>query len=216
MRTKATLLAMLLAACGDDGPGGQLDGGEPCRYEESPLAATDLTPYGGLLADDIARLEIPRQGIWVWSASIDELDIDVDETELPAEVRFEHDPNSLRLSEHVSGGDGVACHGAQVLVDGMLTFTATETDTVIVSVPVTAIQEFTAGEEYGASEAYSPISTFSAVLHATVEYETMQISARVNWVDDERLFARFDYYAQSMTGPSSGVGVNAFIASFEP
>jgi hypothetical protein len=218
LRTNTVMLAMLLAACGDDGPGGQLDGGEPCRYEERPLAATDVTPWGTVLAEDIALLEIPQPGTWRWAASAEGLTLQNAGLELAATARFVHDADDLRLREHVGGGDGVACETTTVVIGGTLTFSSDEDGSTIVSVPIRAEQMVTAGEQYAAAPSYEPISNFSDAIEATdTNFETMLILGGINWTDQNQLYADFHYFTQRLDdGGSSGSGIWALVASFEP
>ncbi|MFV8751723.1 hypothetical protein ACNOYE_14355 [Nannocystaceae bacterium ST9] len=188
--------------------------GEPCGYDETPLGADEVTPWGTTVAEDIASLEIAQHGTWRWYMSTDELDIENGGSEFPAMVRFVHDPASVRVREQVAGGDGVACDATTVMVGGMLTFTD-EQDDVIVSVPITAERMQTAAPQYGASLLLSPISVFSTEIHDTVEYEVKQIVGRINWVDGERLSVQFHYQGQTMSAETTGEGVFSLIADFE-
>ncbi len=190
------------------------DEGEPCGYDETPLAFDDITPWETTLAEDIASLEIAQHGMWRWSESTDELDIADEGSEFPAMAQFIADLATLRLREHVEGGDGVACDGTTVMIDGMLTFTD-EQGTVVVSIPITAERMQASSPQYASAPLLTPISMFSTGLSETVEFETMQVVGRINWVDQERLSVQFHYYTNTMLTATTGEGVFSLIAEFE-
>ena len=201
----AVLLREALCSCGvDDGP---------CEYEETPLAVDAETPWGTTPAQDIAELEVPQHGTWIWSESKDFIEIDDAEVSLPAWATFVHDSETIRFSEYIGGGYGLACDGPTVSVDGTLTFTD-EQGGVIVSVPVTVERQWTSAPNYGSSPRFSPISLFSAAVQATEEFEIMQVDGSIIWLDDG-LLAEFYYFALSMRTETTGDGVHTLIAKFE-
>jgi hypothetical protein len=189
--------------------------GSECEYVEIPLTAEDVTLWDTTVAEDIAILETPQPGTWRWGSSFDALEIKQADTEFPAVATFVHDPASVRFQEHVAGGEGALCDGEVVMVDGMLTFTD-EQDEVIVSVPITARRMHMASPQYAAEALLSPTSVFSTELHPITQYDVMAISGVVKWVDNARLRAEFTYFTQTMPTATTGNGVSATAATFEP
>jgi hypothetical protein len=199
-----------LCSCADD---------EPCQYEETPLAADAETLWNTTPAEDIAELEIPQHGTWRWGESRDFVEIDDSGVELPAWATFVHDPETIRYSEHVDGGIGVACNGPTVSVDGILTITD-EQGAVIVSVPITAAYQYMASLNYAAIPEYSPASLFSDRVHETAEWDIAQVWGVIMWLEEHGLRAEFYYQAQSKNpgttenGTVTGNGVVALVGEF--
>jgi hypothetical protein len=209
-----TCLALLrgegLCTCVDD---------EPCQYEETPLAADAETLWGTTPAEDIANLEIPQHGTWRWGESKDFVEVDDSGVELPAWATFVHDPETIRFSEHVDGGRGVACNGPTVSVDGTLTITDDQ-GAVIVSLPITALRQFTADLNYVSGPEYSPASLFSDRVHETAEWDIALVWGAISWLEEHGLHAEFYYYGQRMNpgttenGTATGNGVVALVGEF--
>jgi hypothetical protein len=193
-------------SCVDDDDG-------PCEYEKTPMASDAETLWGTTPAEDIAELEIPQHGIWRWGESKYFVEVDDSGVELPAWAAFVHDPETIRYSEHVAGGVGVACNGPTVSVDGTLTITD-EQGAVIISVAVTAAYQHMASLNYGSSPQYDPVSLFSDRVHETAEWDIAQVFGAITWLDEEGLRAEFFYQAQSMTTETTGDGVIAPVGEF--
>ncbi|KIG16401.1 hypothetical protein DB30_04445 [Enhygromyxa salina] len=186
----------------------------PCEYEVVSLAADAETPWGTTPADDIAALEVPQHGTWRWGDSTESIEIDQSGFEQPAWATYVHDPTTIRFSDHVAGGRGIACDGQTVMVDGTLTITD-EQDAVILSVPVTALRQDMAGDAYGASPQYSPISLFSDELHEKAEWDMTQVFGAILWINGGRLSGEFYYHGQSMRTETTGDGVVSLVGLFE-
>lgn len=187
---------------------------EPCEYLETPLATDERTPWDTVVADDIALLEQPQPGTWRWYSSGDDIAIADADMVFPAIARFTHDPEGVTYREHIDGGEQTACYGPTVRIKGQLTFT-NEADEIIVSVPVTAERALTASLQYDALETFVPIDEFSPDIEALREYDVMQIVGLVNWYDNERLRAEFNYRTQTKNDSGSGYGVILGVALFE-
>ncbi|PRQ00530.1 hypothetical protein ENSA7_60240 [Enhygromyxa salina] len=187
---------------------------EPCEYDLVPLAADDETPWGTTPAADIATLELSQHGTWRWGESTEYLDIDQSGFELPAWASFVHDPETVRYSEHVDGGRGVACNGPTVSVDGTLTISS-EADEVILSVPLTVLREFGSVQTYLSTPQYSPISSFSAALSEKAKFDMTQVFGSMIWIDGVRLQIEFFYHGQSMLSETTGGGVFTLVGKFE-
>lgn len=220
-RTKVLVSLASLVLCNgcNDGHGNDGYGDDgPCQYEEVPLAADAETPWGTKVADDIAELEVPQPGTWRWGESEDFLVLDDSGAQMPALATFVHDPETIRFGDHVGGGEGVACHGPMVSVDGMLTITD-EQGAVIVSVPLTVERHYMADLWYGAVPQYSPPSLFSDRVHETMQWQTSQVYGSIQWLEDLGLLAEFFYQAQSMQNGEDevvmGDGVFSWVATFE-
>lgn len=186
-----------------------------CEYVETPLATDYATPWETTLADDIAMLEVPQPGTWVWESSSDEIELDRPDTQIPAVATFVHDPESVRLKEYVTGGVGTICDDEKVLIDGTLTFTEEQGD-VIVSLPITVERMDMATPRYTSELIQIPFSEFSAELHPLVTFEQMGVSTYINWFKDRGLHGEFTYFTLTMTTPTTGDGVTRTIALFEP
>jgi hypothetical protein len=205
-------LGLLLIAYPDMGCSTTGDDG-PCEYEETPLEPDAETLWGTTPAEDIAELEIPQHGTWRWGESKDFVEVDDGGVELPAWATFVHDPETIRYSEHVAGGVGVACNGPTVLVDGTLTITD-EQGAVIVGVPITAAYQYMASVNYGSSPTYDPISRFSDRVHETAAWDLAHVFGAISWLDEHGLRAEFYYQAQSMTTETAGNGVSSLVGEF--
>jgi hypothetical protein len=186
-----------------------------CVYAETPLVAEDVTPWDTTIAADIAILETPQPGTWRWGSSFSALEIEQADTAFSATATFVHDPASVRFEEWVAGGVGAVCNGNTVLIDGMLTF-SNEQDEVIVSVPVTARRTYQDSLQYAAEALLSPVEMFSTELHPLTQYDEMGVAVLVNWINNSRLRAEFTYFTLTKTTPTTGDGVSASAAVFEP
>lgn len=205
------LLRQTLCSCAPD---------EPCEYEVVPLEMDAETLWNTTPAEDIAELEIPQHGTWSWGESEYFVELDDSGVSLPAWATFVHDPETIRYSEHVGGGHGVACNGPTVSVDGTLTITD-EQGGVIISVQLTVLRQYTADLNYISSPQYSPISLFSDRVHETAEWDMSQVYGAISWFEQSGLLAEFFYQAQSQdpeptaSGTVTGDGVFSPVGTFE-
>ena len=211
MLVTVTCLALLRGEAGCCSIDSRDDG--PCVYDETPLAPDDETPWGTTPAQDIAALEVPQHGTWRWGEDQYFIEIDEDGVELSGWATFVHDAATIRYSEHVSGGLGVACDGPTVSIDGTLTITD-EQGAVIISVPLTVQRQYTAHLEYVSSPQYSPISLFSSSLQEQAEFDVSQVYGVIVW-RPRGLIAEFYYQAQSMTTATTGDGAISLVGMFE-
>lgn len=194
-----------------DGFGSQDDG--PCEYEDRPLSATDQTPWGIPVGEDIASLSGPYPGTWTWAPNADEIEIENAGQIIEVEAVFEVDQSSYRVSEHVGGGVGVACLTDAIQADGVLSFIDGGGVTVA-SVPVT-VKRGADQSIYTVHEQISPISSFSSGLTALVEPEQASIRVLVNWgLNGGSPLATFEYVGQTLDD-SGGFGFMVAVAEFE-
>jgi len=201
-----TLVASATLGCIDGS--GQEDG--PCVYEDRVLEATDPTPWGGPVVDDIATLSGPYPGNWTWAPNADE--IENAEQVIEVEAVFEVDEDSYRISEYVDGGVGVACLTDAIQADGILSFIDAEGATVA-SVPVT-VKRGADQSIYTVHEQLSPIASFSDGLTALVQPEQASIRVLVDWgLGGGSPIATFEYVGQTL-GDSGGFGFQVGVAEF--
>lgn len=205
------LLSGLAAIACADNPGSQDDG--PCRYEDRPLSAMDLTPWGVPVGNDIASLSGPYPGMWTWAPSTDEIVIEDAGQMIEVEAVFEADPSSYRISEYVGGGKGVACPSDAVLTDGVLSFIDSDHD-IVAAMPVT-VNRGIDQSIYTVHEHIWPLSSFASGLTALVEPKQASIRVLVNWGrDGGSPLATFEYVGQTLDD-SGGQGFMVAVAKFE-
>lgn len=195
-----------------EGPG-QDDG--PCEYEDRPLEATDLTPWGVPVGEDIAALSGPYPGTWTWAPNADEILIEDADQVIQVEATFEVDESSYRLSEYVGGGVGmgVACWSDAIEADGVLSF-RDQDGVLIASVPIT-VNRGADRPIYIVNEQISPITSFSEGLMPLVVLEQSFIRVLVNWgTDGGSPIATFEYVGQDLDD-NGGLGFTVAVAEFE-
>jgi hypothetical protein len=96
--------------------------GLPCEYQDQELSAESSTPWETTVGSDFAALLGTRDGVWTWSSSTINFDIDDEGTTFPAQANLVIDPMTYTLTQHVGGGQGVACRGDEISAAGRLSF----------------------------------------------------------------------------------------------
>jgi len=187
----------------------------PCVYETVELDEGYETLWDTTVAEDIAGLEQPQVGVWRWSESTEVIEIADSGVERPAIATWTHG-GGMRLTEHVEGGDGVACYGPTVALDGTLTVVDAEDDSLIISLPLTVEYQYTATLSYTGNPVYDPFEDQWPMLEPLVEgdWDTEVVTGAIRWVDAEHLFAEFNYAVQRMDTETTGSGAGSLVAEF--
>ncbi len=201
-------LALSVAAGCNDADDG------PCAYEARSLLASDLTPWGTPVGDDIAALAGPYPGTWTWAPSTEEIAIEDAGQTIAVEAVFEVDETSYRLREHVAGGAGVYCNYQTIQADGVLSFRDLD-GVVVAAMPVTVERSLGETPFYVVFEIISPVSAFSTGLTELSGFEDTAIRVLANWgLEGESLGVNFDYIGLELDD-SGGVGFIVDVADFE-
>ena len=207
-----SLALTLTLAAGCNGLGSTSDG--PCEYEATALVASDETPWGGLVGEELLALRGPYPGTWTWAIDTEEIELQNAEQVIAAEAIFEVDPSSYRLVEHVRGGAGVACYGPTIEADGILTFRGQDGET-LTSVSVTAHRREGGSPFYQIFELLQPVSSFSSELTELSGVDGTAIRILAVWGPESESFqATFEYVGQELDD-SGGVGFIVMVADFE-
>ncbi|NVB36345.1 hypothetical protein G6O69_00785 [Pseudenhygromyxa sp. WMMC2535] len=188
---------------------------EPCQYEDSPLSADDLTPWGSVVGEELAQLVGPYEGTWYWKESHEYVEIVDGGQAVPASATLELDLESIRLHEYVAGR-GVACAPTGVEVEGVLTFRDAE-EQVLLRAPLTVFR----GENlYYADEMLrSPVEDYTSKVIPSPEIESQLdssgLSVVVDWgPEGESLYADLVYGGVEMLTDGSGWGPSVYVAEF--
>jgi hypothetical protein len=185
----------------------------PCAYQEQALSADSPTPWGTIVGTDFAALLGPRDGVWTWSSSTINFDIDDEGTTFPAQANLVVDPMTYTLTQHVGGGRGVACRSDEISAEGRLSF-VDEAGATFVDIPVEVVR--TPDEpNYLATWLISPVSDFSVGLHPKIELAEEFVRGFASWsVDGGELYAVFGYAGQTLQ-METGHGVISTVAEFQ-